>query len=324
MFNDDNFDEPRHLSTGKCLCQFIEEHFKYIDKNDIDGCKSNRMTGMMFNDEFVDLESNGAACDDFSSSDESSTTGTLDGAKLGTQIDRCVQIDIGKLAAEAAAASVVHSANSIGKTDVDSLRIFISDCRDLDYSSGSDYTCKPIVSMNTISNDSYAPNPSVPTLSQLVSLKERGTTLADLERQTDSTSPVNTELSFDTTTIAFDGLDPLIKNDDLIKKLKDLLELTKNELSHCSSLNTNQHLQRTGLATTTNQWVSSQDKKFPLANTKGETENSSTTSAAANGSNNLKKFFSQTTDGFSFLSTGKQKQQYQGFYIQQQQSLEIC
>jgi len=31
MFSDDKVDEPRHLSTGKCLCQFIEQHFRRTD-----------------------------------------------------------------------------------------------------------------------------------------------------------------------------------------------------------------------------------------------------------------------------------------------------
>lgn len=34
MFNDDRVG-PRHLSTGKCLCQFVEEHFKNNNNNNI-------------------------------------------------------------------------------------------------------------------------------------------------------------------------------------------------------------------------------------------------------------------------------------------------
>uniref|UniRef100_A0A6G1SPC9 Uncharacterized protein n=1 Tax=Aceria tosichella TaxID=561515 RepID=A0A6G1SPC9_9ACAR len=52
MFTDDDVTRPRHLSTGKCLCQFIEEHFKSnqseqikdLDDEPLDDCCKVEMT----------------------------------------------------------------------------------------------------------------------------------------------------------------------------------------------------------------------------------------------------------------------------------------
>lgn len=305
MFNDDKIDEPRHLSTGKCLCQFIEEHFKSTDDHDDDDEE--------FNNIECDDEGDSPNEDDCCSIGE--ITDMVDGkhTKINS-VENCVQIDINKLVADATN---------------DSLRITILIGGDQDQPSNRSQLPKQVTSNNNAMSgaSSYynTMDSFVPTLSQLVSMKECSS--ADLERQTDSTSPVNTEFSFDTTTVGTSDClvdQSLIRNDDLINKLRDLLEMRKNELStlgqrssHNVALGASQQQQQSASNGRT-RW-NTQDRNL----TKNSAINNKDRGSEG-GTNNLKKFFSQTTDGFSFLSAGKHKQHQRGFYVKRQQALEIC
>lgn len=73
MFADDNL-EPRHLSTGKCLCQFIEEQLNRVDNNDTETKVKTSKQSSLRERRANELDTRSASFDATSSSSSSSSS----------------------------------------------------------------------------------------------------------------------------------------------------------------------------------------------------------------------------------------------------------
>lgn len=315
MFTDDKV-KPRHLSTGKCLCQFIEEHFRHEELDEV-------------------LEP--AASQPLASK-----------SSIGGQVS-------------------LDMVDSVGPVEARKLAPAYKITSNYDHSQSGESLALPFDCL-------------VPTLSHLVSLKERQEQLKvslDSSRQLDSSqssannnnvfssklihgftthlqqerleasSSPTTELSLDLAD-SVDLFSP--NNDELMRKLKSLLDSRKNEFSRAldsastnaiaanigsnSANNNNNHnnINNSCFTCTTmnaymlgaNPFQKSDSTSSNIETIHKQQQQMETPDEPNSGNNPIsqlgKKFFSQT-DGILFLST---KRSQHSVHTKQQQVLEIC
>ena len=363
MFNDDKI-EPRHLSTGKCLCQFIEEHFRYDE---------------------LDLNESGIVSKDY------------DDSGVSTQSQAIAKVEAnGEQEAEGDYAGVDRQSKEFAAMQARSAIVNMPNGKleqlDAAWDLATSLESRKITPLGALVHKNGHANKIssgqqldmlVPTLSHLVDMKDRqeqfkismdigfsqesaaqqqqhansncyasklidGFTTHLQQERLDSTSSPTTEQSFDLTDAG--DLLPSSSNystDELMKRLKSLLESRKNEFSrglvdgnqatnitsqYNSNSTTNNFLTYSGRSplmtgSSIDKSIRSQDSNGGSTQTVNQTDETISGSGGGSGSSGGsrigqlgKKFFSQT-DGLFFLGTKKNQQ---GVYAKQQQVLEIC
>lgn len=284
MFADDSA-RPRHLSTGKCLCQFIEEQFECADFNESDAAPTNVIE----------------------TRDSALVPAPLANGCAQSALDEC---EAERASARSPAGGATLQRQGLGAPAELSLQ------QQLDL--------------------------LVPTLSQLVSVRERqasrscelATCAANKslqhnlaahlqhERLESNSSPA-TERSLDLTEASDSG-----RNEELIRRLKLLLDSRKDEFARGLDGQTGQGGQSARLPTIISaDSLGEQLKQRSLVASTQTIDLQDEGPAGANHNHNHshisqlgKRFFSQT-EGIFFLGTKKSQQ---GVYGKQQQMLEIC
>lgn len=386
MFTDDKT-KPRHLSTGKCLCQFIEEHFKSDHREQIkdldeplDGCCTDATKALQ-------SELDG----------KQPTTKQQEKIKAKKQLNRSKSQAKTKHQQQQLQARRQRETEAIARSDTDNESTE-------DDEDDNDYDNKTIINMPNGLNDNpheskrheppqpvslralnlalqannafnedhrYSCESLVPTLSHLISGLEGRQDLLKVnvpdnldpnntnypsklvegfashlqQERIDSRSSPATDLSLE---LDCDSL--MNRNDELIKKLKLLLEQRSNEFSKSldgtggghntllttkttASHNTNQ---------TTKHYSSSNGTTIICDNQTGHSrldleahlgeQTSHRHDASSNNNNNhegpmnhISKKFLVQADGLFFMGSKKGRQQQQGVYVKpQQRMLEIC
>ena len=331
MFTDDKVDEPRHLSTGKCLCQFVEQHFRStpsgtpMEQWETEAAAA-RELGQLADlaaeeDELANYD------DEFgqSDTDDEEAEEEEEEEEEGEEEEEEEEDDEeeAQWAHEQQFADDCCSTDELTDMMLGSKQLQLAQqrtgptCLQLDIgklaavaSSMDAPASLRILMPDQVGLGLAARRPDclvVPTLSATI-----------CERRASSISPANTELSFNTA----DELDSaaqhqaLIRKHELMGKLKELLERRKRQMAGASS---------TGPSWPQTSGPTSGGGGGGVApNLAADRQEPRESSGGGGGGRHLKKLLSQTSDGLSLLAAGKLKQNQPGFYVKQRQALEIC
>lgn len=281
MFTDDGI-KPRHLSTGKCLCQFIEEHFKNtnepFDKKQQQQ-QDNQATAITI------ITTNSHLDTKVTAISENETKETTEIGRQDEQQQQESPIEAQVLRNEMQAVPTLSHIVSM-KEQTDSFKIHMDQ----------------VQTSNSNSGQGQIVNEFAAHLSQQ---KQQNLTLD----RANSTSPL-TDVSLD-----LDG--DLLNNDDLIKKLRFLLELRKNQFNGMDGAFYKQQYSTSFVYNNKQKSINGNILSDQTMTGDGHQQNGDVTTPTTIKTSSGKKFFNQS-EGLFFFSTKKNQQ------VNMKQILEIC